>query len=197
MRVQKNFSEIYRTIITEINSFIISAIDTTSSSGLFESIVENIVQPYNRLRYDCIPLIVDNDEEYPQILANISVQYLNRYRHLFSKCNSELEYINLKFAKEGGEDNTINNTKENTGGSNGMSENAPINADITSIVSPNTKAQTETHATQTDNGTNNKSYNENNPYYFDTYLSIIKRYNLTNIIDASIQKILVEYSTII
>ena len=47
------------------------------------------------------------------------------------------------------------------------------------------------------NGSSENTYNESNPYYYDTFLSIIKRYNIPSIINSGIQKILVEYSSII
>lgn len=196
MVVQTLFKDIHYDIVTKIKTYLKEAIPNSIQSD-FDIVLEEITSPYDFLEYKCIPLSVDRQDEYQNIIAYVVINHLNRYRNVFQNCDKELKLLGLKFDKNGTDNTTTNNTKENNGGSNGMSENAPISADINSIVSPNTKAQTTTHATITDNGTDTNTYNESNPYYYDTFLSIIKRYNIPSIINSGIQKILVEYSTII
>ena len=196
MVVQALFKDIHYSIVTKIKTYLKEAIPNSIQSD-FDIVLEEITSPYDFLEYKCIPLSVDREDDYQNIIAYIIINHLNRYRNIFQNCDKELKLLGLKFDKNGTDNTTTNNTKQNSGSSNGMSENAPINADINSIVSPNTKAQTATSATQNDNGSSKNTYNENNPYYYDTFLSIIKRYNIPSIINSGIQKILVEYSTII
>lgn len=196
MVVQAKYSAVEHNVVTRIQEYLSKAIPNSTTLD-FQSVLIEISNPYSTLFYNCIPLNVDTVEEYQNIIAYIVINHLNRYRNIFQNCDNELKLLGLKFDKNGIDNTTTNNTKENSGSSNGMSENAPINADINSIVSPNTKAQTTTSATQNDNGSSENIYNENNPYYYDTFLSIIKRYNIPSIINSGIQKILVEYSTII
>lgn len=162
-----------------------------------QKMVDTIIKPYVSLEYYCIPLNVEHEEDYNEIITMISCEYLNRYAYIFSMVTNSLDFRNLNTAKKITENFENTGTKENNGSSKGMSENAPINADITSITSPNTKTQTETVANQNTNDSGTKNYSEDNPYYYDTFLSIMKRYNIQNIIDCAIQKILVEYSSII
>lgn len=196
MVFQASFYDMEYSIVPRIKEYLQNAIPNSNVSD-FDIVLEEISSPYSNLKYNCIPLNVDVEEEYFSIIGYIVINHLNRYRNVFQNCDKELKLLGLKFDKNGTDNTTTNNTKQNSGSSNGMSENAPINADINSIVSPNTKAQTATSATQNDNGSSENTYNESNPYYYDTFLSIIKRYNIPSIINSGIQKILVEYSTII
>lgn len=196
MIFQSRFSDIDYTIINKIGIYLANAIPNSNATD-FDIILQEITRPYSNLLYNCIPLNIEREEDYSDIISYIIINHLNQYRNVFQNCDKELKLLGLKFDKNGTDNTNTNNTKENSGSSNGMSENAPINADINSIVSPNTKAQTTTSATQNDNGSSKNTYNESNPYYYDTFLSIIKRYNIPSIINSGIQKILVEYSTII
>ena len=196
MIFQARFSDIDYDIINKIGVYLSNAIPNSNATD-FDIILQEITSPYSNLLYNCIPLNVDNESDYQNIIGYIVINHLNLYRNVFQNCDKELKLLGLKFDKNGTDNTTTNNTKQNSGSSNGMSENAPINADINSIVSPNTKAQTKTTATQNDNGSSENTYNESNPYYYDTFLSIIKRYNIPSIINSGIQKILVEYSSII
>ena len=196
MVFQSRFSDIDYKIIDKIKVYLANAIPNSNAAD-FDTILQEITRPYSNLLYNCIPLNIEREEDYTDLISYIIINYLNRYRNIFQNCDKELKLLGLKFDKNGTVNTTTNNTKQNSGGSNGMSENAPINADINSIVSPNTKVQTTTSATQNDNGSSENTYNENNPHYYDTFLSIIKRYNIPSIISSGIQKILVEYSTII
>ena len=196
MIFQSRFSDIDYKILDKIKVYLANAIPNSNATD-FDTILQEITRPYSNLLYNCIPLNIEREEDYSDLMAYIVINHLNRYRNIFQNCDKELKLLGLKFDKNGTDNTTTNNTKQNSGSSNGMSENAPINADINSIVSPNTKAQTATSATQNDNGSSENTYNENNPYYYDTFLSIIKRYNIPSIINSGIQKILVEYSTII
>lgn len=196
MVVQSKYSDVEHNVVTRIQEYLSKVIPSSTELD-FQSVLIEISNPYSTLCYNCIPLNVDTEEEYQNIIVYIIINHLNRYRNIFQNCDNELKLLGLKFDKNGTDNTTTNNTKENSGSSNGMSENAPINADINSIVSPNTKAQTKTSATQNDNGSSENIYNESNPYYYDTFLSIIKRYNIPSIINSGFQKILVEYSTII
>ena len=196
MIYQSRFSDIDYKILDKIKDYLANAIPNSNATD-FDTILREITSPYSNLLYNCIPLNIERGEDYPDLMAYIVINHLNLYRNVFQNCDKELKLLGLKFDKNGTDNTTTNNTKQNSGSSNGMSENAPINADINSIVSPNTKAQTTTSATQNDNGSSENTYNESNPYYYDTFLSIIKRYNIPSIINRSIQKILVEYSSII
>ena len=196
MVFQSRFSDIDYKILDKIKDYLANAIPNSNATD-FDIILREITSPYSNLLHNCIPLNIERGEDYPDLMAYIVINHLNRYRNIFQNCDKELKLLDLKFDKNGTDNTTTNNTKQNSGTSNGMSENAPINADINSIVSPNTKAQTATTATQNDNGSSENTYNESNPYYYDTFLSIIKRYNIPSIINSGIQKILVEYSTII
>ena len=196
MVVQGRYSAVEHNVVTSLQEYLSKVIPNSTELD-FQSVLIEISNPYSTLCYNCIPLNVDTVEEYQNLIVYIIINHLNRYRNIFQNCDNELKLLGLKFDKNGVATTTTNNTKQNSGSSNGMSENAPINADINSIVSPNTKAQTATSATQNDNGSSENTYNESNPYYYDTFLSIIKRYNIPNIINSGIQKILVEYSTII
>lgn len=196
MIFQSRFSDIEYNIINKIGIYLSNAIPNSNATD-FDIILQEITSPYSNLLYNCIPLNIEREEDYSDIISYIIINHLNRYRNIFQNCDKELKLLGLKFDKNGTDNTTTNSTKQNSGSSNGMSENAPINADINSIVSPNTKAQTATSATQNDNGSSENTYNESNPYYYDTFLSIIKRYNIPSIINSGIQKILVEYSTII
>ena len=196
MVVQSRYSYVEHNVVTRIQEYLSKVIPNSSTLD-FQSVLIEISNPYSSLCYNCIPLNVDTLEEYQNIIVYIIINHLNRYRNIFQNCDNELKLLGLKFDKNGLDTTTTNNTKENSGSSNGMSENAPIDADIRTIVSPNTKAQTKTSATQNDNGSSENIYNESNPYYYDTFLSIIKRYNIPSIINSGIQKILIEYSTII
>ena len=196
MIFQSRFSDIDYKIIDKIKVYLANAIPNSNATD-FDTILQEITRPYSNLLYNCIPLNIEREEDYSDLMAYIIINHLNRYRNIFQNCDKELKLLGLKFDKNGTDNTTTNNTKQNSGSSNGMSENAPINADINLIVSPNTKAQTATSATQNDNGSSENTYNESNPYYYDTFLSIIKRYNIPSIINSGIQKILVEYSTII
>ena len=196
MIYQSRFSDIDYKILDKIKDYLANAIPNSNATD-FDTILREITSPYSNLLYNCIPLNMERGEDYPDLMAYIVINHLNLYRNVFQNCDKELKLLGLKFDKNGTDNTTTNNTKQNSGSSNGMSENAPINADINSIVSPNTKAQTATSATQNDNGSSENIYNESNPYYYDTFLSIIKRYNIPSIINSGIQKILVEYSTII
>ena len=196
MIYQARFSDIDYKILDKIKDYLANAIPNSNATD-FDTILREITSPYSNLLYNCIPLNIERGEDYPDLMAYIVINHLNLYRNVFQNCDKELKLLGLKFYKNGTDNTTTNNTKQNSGSSNGMSENAPINADINSIVSPNTKAQTTTSATQNDNGSSENTYNESNPYYYDTFLSIIKRYNIPSIINSGIQKILVEYSTII
>lgn len=196
MIYQARFSDIDYNIINKIGVYLSNAIPNSNATD-FDIILQEITSPYSNLLYNCIPLNIEREEDYSDIISYIIINHLNNYRNVFQNCDKELKLLGLKFDKNGTDNTTTNNTKQNSGSSNGMSENAPINADINSIVSPNTKAQTTTSATQNDNGSSENTYNESNPYYYDTFLSIIKRYNIPSIINSGIQKILVEYSTII
>ena len=196
MVVQDRYSAVEHNVVTSIQEYLSKVIPNSAELD-FQSVLIEISNPYSRLCYNCIPLNVDTVEEYKNIIVYIIINHLNRYRNIFQNCDKELKLLGLKFDKNGTDNTTTNNTKTNSGDSSGMSENAPINADIRSIVSPNTKAMTQTHASQNDNGSSENTYNESNPYYYDTFLSIIKRYNIPSIINSGIQKILVEYSTIV
>ena len=196
MIFQSRFSDIDYKILDKIKNYLAKAIPNSNATD-FDIILQEITSPYSSLLYNCIPLNIEREEDYSDLMAYIVINHLNLYRNVFQNCDKELKLLGLKFDKNGTDNTTTNNTKQNSGTSNGMSENAPINADINSIVSPNTKAQTATSATQNDNGSSENTYNESNPYYYDTFLSIIKRYNIPSIINSGIQKILVEYSTII
>ena len=196
MIYQARFSDIDYKILDKIKDYLANAIPNSNATD-FDAILREITSPYSNLLYNCIPLNIERSEDYPDLMAYIVINHLNRYRNIFQNCDKELKLLGLKFDKNGTDNTTTNNTKTNSGDSSGMSENAPINADIRSIVSPNTKAMTQTHASQNDNGSSENTYNESNPYYYDTFLSIIKRYNIPSIINSGIQKILVEYSTII
>ena len=196
MVVQAKYSAVEHNVVTSLQEYLSKVIPNSTELD-FQSVLIEISNPYSRLCYNCIPLNVDTVEEYQNLIVYIIINHLNHYRNIFQNCDNELKLLRLKFDKNGTDTTTTNNTKQNSGSSNGMSENAPINADINSIVSPNTKAQTTTSATQNDNGSSENTYNESNPYYYDTFLSIIKRYNIPSIINSGIQKILVEYSTII
>ena len=196
MVVQGRYSAVEHNVVTGIQEYLSKVIPNSTELD-FQSVLIEISNPYSRLCYNCIPLNVDTVEEYQNLIVYIIINHLNRYRNIFQNCDNELKLLGLKFDKNGIDNTTTNNTKENSGSSNGMSENAPIDANINSIVSPNTKAQTKTSATQNDNGSSENIYNESNPYYYDTFLSIIKRYNIPSIINSGIQKILIEYSTII
>ena len=196
MVFQSRFSDIDYKILDKIKDYLTKAIPNSNATDV-DTILREITSPYSNLLYNCIPLNIERGEDYPDLMAYIVINHLNQYRNVFQNCDKELKLLGLKFDKNGTDNTTTNNTKQNSGSSNGMSENAPINADINSIVSPNTKAQTTTSATQNDNGSSENTYNESNPYYYDTFLSIIKRYNIPSIINSGIQKILVEYSTII
>lgn len=196
MVVQDRYSAVEHNVVTKIQEYLSKVIPNSTALD-FQSVLTEISNPYSTLCYNCIPLNVETVEEYQNIISYIVINHLNRYRNIFQNCDNELKLLGLKFDKNGTDNTTTNNTKTNSGDSSGMSENAPINADIGSIVSPNTKAMTQTHASQNDNGSSENTYNENNPYYYDTFLSIIKRYNIPAIINNGIQKILVEYSSII
>ena len=196
MIFQSRFSDIDYKILDKIKDYLAKAIPNSNATD-FDIILREITSPYSNLLYNCIPLNIEREEDYSDLMAYIVINHLNLYRNVFQNCDKELKLLGLKFDKNGTDNTTTNNTKQNSGSSNGMSENAPINADINSIVSPNTKTQTTTSATQNDNGSSENTYNESNPYYYDTFLSIIKRYNIPSIINSGIQKILVEYSTII
>ena len=196
MVVQTLFKYVRNTIVIKIKEYLKEAIPNSIQSD-FDIVLKEIISPYDFLEYKCIPLIVDREDDYQNIIAYIVINHLNRYRNIFQNCNNELKLFNLRVDKNIIEKSTTKNTKTNSGDSSGMSENAPINADIGSIVSPNTKAMTQTHASQNDNGSTDYTNTENNPYYYDTFLSIVKRYNIPAIINNGIQKILVEYSTII
>lgn len=196
MVVQSRYSYVEHNVVTRIQEYLSKVIPNSSTLD-FQSVLIEISNPYSTLCYNCIPLNVYTLEEYQNIIVNIIINHLNRYRNIFQNCNNELKLFNLRVDKNIIEKSTTKNTKTNSGDSSGMSENAPINADIGSIVSPNTKAMTQTHASQNDNGSTDYTNTENNPYYYDTFLSIIKRYNIPAIINNGIQKILIEYSTII
>lgn len=196
MIFQSRFSDIDYKIVDKIKGYLANAIPNSNVTD-FDNILQEITSPYSNLLYNCIPLNIEREEDYSDIISYIIINHLNRYRNVFQNCDKTLKLLGLKFDKNGTDNTTTNNTKTNSGDSSGMSENAPINADINTINSPNTKAKTQTHASQNDNGSSNNTYNESNPYYYDTFLSIIKRYNIPAIINNGIQKILVEYSTII
>lgn len=196
MVVQAKYSDVEHNVVTRIQEYLSKVIPDSSELN-FQSVLIEISKPYSILFYNCIPLNVDTVEEYQNIIAYIVINHLNRYRNVFQNCNKELKFFNLRVDKNITEKTTTKNTKTNSGDSSGMSENAPVNADINTINSPNTKAKTQTHASQNDDGLTDYTNTENNPYYYDTFLSIIKRYNIPAIINNGIQKILVEYSTII
>ena len=196
MAVQSRYSAVEHNVVTRIQEYLSKVIPNSTALD-FQSILTEISNPYSALCYNCIPLNVDTVEEYQNIIVDIIINHLNRYRNIFQNCNNELKFFNLRVDKNIIEKTTTKNTKTNSGDSSGMSENAPINADINTINSPNTKAKTQTHASQNDDGSTDYTNTENNPYYYDTFLSIIKRYNIPAIINNGIQKILVEYSTII
>lgn len=196
MIFQSRFSDIDYKIVDKIKIYLANAIPNSNATD-FDTILQEITRPYSNLLYNCIPLNIEREEDYSDIISYIVINHLNRYRNIFQNCNNELKLFNLRVDKNIIEKSTTKNTKTNSGDSSGMSENAPINADIGSIVSPNTKAMTQTHASQNDNGSTDYTNTENNPYYYDTFLSIVKRYNIPAIINNGIQKILVEYSTII
>ena len=196
MIFQSRFSDIDYKIVDKIKTYLANAIPNSKVTD-FDIILQEITRPYSYLLYNCIPLYIEREQDYIDCISSIVINHLNRYRNIFQNCNKELKLFNLRVDKNITEKTTTKNTKTNSGDSSGMSENAPINADIGSIVSPNTKAMTQTHASQNDDGSTDYTNTENNPYYYDTFLSIIKRYNIPAIINNGIQKILVEYSTII
>lgn len=196
MTFQSRFSDIDYKILDKIKDYLAKAIPNSNATD-FDIILREITSPYSNLLYNCIPLNIEREEDYSDLMASIVINHLNRYLNIFQNCNKELKFFNLRVDKNIIEKSTTKNTKTNSGDSSGMSENAPIDAKIGSIVSPNTKAITQTHASQNDNGSTDYTNTENNPYYYDMFLSIIKRYNIPAIINNGIQKILVEYSTII
>lgn len=196
MIFQSRFSDIDYKIVDKIKGYLANAIPNSKATD-FDIILQEITSPYSNLLYNCIPLYIEREEDYTDCISSIIINHLNRYRNIFQNCNKELKLFNLRVDKNITEKTTTKNTKTNSGDSSGMSENAPINADINTINSPNTKAKTQTHASQNDNGSTDYTNTENNPYYYDTFLSIIKRYNIPGIINNGIQKILVEYSSII
>ena len=196
MVVQDRYSAVEHNVVTRIQEYLSKVIPNSTALD-FQSVLTEISNPYSTLCYNCIPLNVETVEEYQNIISYIVINHLNRYRSIFQNCNNELKLFNLRVDKNIIEKTTTKNTKTNSGDSSGMSENAPINANMKTINSPNTKAQTQSHASQKDDGSTDYTNTENNPYYYDTFLSIIKRYNIPSIINNGIQKILVEYSTII
>lgn len=197
MIVQKKLTAIQQQVKNALYTHLAELMTGSTYPLATQKMVDTIIKPYVSLEYYCIPLNVEHEEDYNEIITMVSCEYLNRYSYIFSMVTNSLDFRNLNTAKEVVETYENTGTKENNGNSKGMSENAPINADITIIDSPNTKAQTETLATQNNSDSGTKNYSENNPYYFDTFMSIMKRYNIQNIIDSAIQKILVEYTTII
>ena len=169
MIYQARFSDIDYKILDKIKDYLANAIPNSNATD-FDAILREITSPYSNLLYNCIPLNIERSEDYSDLMAYIIINHLNQYRNVFQNCDKELKLLGLKFDKNGTDTTTTINTKENSGSSNGMSENAPIDANINSIVSPNTKAQTKTSATQNDNGSSENIYNESNPYYYDTFL---------------------------
>ena len=196
MLAQKRYGEVSATVTLAIKDYCIGIMGTTGSDILIKTI-KDISSKYELLGYECVPLIVDDINDYGNIISNICRLQLDKYRYVFKQTSSTLSLTKLDNSKIITDYTSTSNNRNTSGTSNGMSENAPINADINTINSPNTKAQTKTEGAVTDDGSVQKDYSETNPYYYDTYMSILKKYNIFNIIDSAIQKILVEYSAII
>ena len=110
MIYQARFSDIDYKILDKIKDYLANAIPNSNATD-FDTILREITSPYSNLLYNCIPLNVDTVEDYQNIIVDIIINHLNRYRNIFQNCNNELKFFNLRVDKNIIEKSTTKNTK--------------------------------------------------------------------------------------
>ena len=160
-------------------------------------IIKSVFDNYNNIGEYCLEIETDDISKYKLAIQSLIRFEINKHQTIFQNFTTELKLKGLDYTKIFNDNSTIDMTRNTNGHSYGMNEDAPINSDIEIINTPYKKVQTQNNNNETGKDTTTKNYNETNPYYYEQYMNVVKKYNILLILDSCAQSVIDSYNTII